>query len=150
MVASPVAQPTTPAFSLATLREVLAELKAAEPERGCRWDRAATILALRTIEPGLKDGWWVESESEPNRWYWALRLPSGIWTCTCKDFETRGGPCKHALAVRLFLAAVAREAEQLAAEPVPFPARTYSDEDRFVLTEQGERYLAALDAAPVA
>src|SRR2546429_7227371 len=71
------AQPTTPAISLATLREVLAELKAQEPERGCRWDRAATIVALRTIKPGYADGHWVASECESNRWYWGLRVQSG-------------------------------------------------------------------------
>ena len=54
---------TVPAFSLQTLRETLAELKAQEPERGSRWDRAATIVALRSIQrfgTGTSH-WYVES-----------------------------------------------------------------------------------------
>ena len=35
------AQPTIPTFSLTTLRAALADLKAQEPERNGRWDRAA-------------------------------------------------------------------------------------------------------------
>ena len=142
---------TAPAFSLQTLREVLAELKAAEPERGTRWDRAASIVALRTVEPGIRAGWWVESECEANQWYWVFR-PAGApaETCMCPDYKQRGGPCKHALAVRLFLAAIAREAERQADEPIPFPERCYSDEDRFELTPLGEAYLDAYAPGPVA
>jgi len=59
--------------------------------------------------------------------------------CLCEDYKQRGGPCKHALAVRLLHACEDREA---AREPIAFPARAYSDEDRFELTPQG---LAALE-----
>ena len=101
---------------------------------------------MRTIEPGIKDGWWVESEAEPNRWYWALRLPSGVWTCTCKDFETRGGPCKHAMAARLleWCLQVERGPEP---PPIPFPARTLGDDEPipYKLTDKG--LAATTDAA---
>jgi hypothetical protein len=100
---------------LGTLREALAELKAQEPERGIRWDRAAAIVALRTIKPGYTSGTWVESECETGKWYWVLQVPSGNWTCICPDYQQRGGPCKHALAVRLLQACEAKEAARVAA-----------------------------------
>ena len=61
---------TVPTFAVNILREVLAQLKAQEPERGSRWDRAATIVAIRRIERTPNGAWWVESECEPGRGYW--------------------------------------------------------------------------------
>jgi len=142
------AQPTTPAISLATLREIMAELKAHEPERGCRWDRAATIVALRRVQPGTAAGWWVESECEPNRWYWVLQVPSGNWTCMCADYKQRDGPCKHALAVRLLRACEDREAAREATAPIPFPQRAYTDSDRFELTPKGLAAIAKPEPEP--
>src|SRR5262249_9432485 len=115
MVATPSIQSSAPSISLATLREALADLKAQEPERGIRWDRAACIVALRTIQPGYTAGTWVESECEAGKWYWVLQVPSGNWTCICPDYQQRGGPCKHALAVRVFEACEAKEAAREAA-----------------------------------
>jgi hypothetical protein len=144
MTTSPI-QVSTPAFSLATLRETLADLATAEPERGTRWDRAAMIVTLRRVQPGYTGDWWVESECEPNKWYFVVRVLSDRWTCTCQDFAQRGGPCKHALAVRLLQACEAREAEPV---PIPLPHRVYSDADRFELTPRGEAYLASLERHP--
>src|SRR5262245_66009736 len=76
------AQSSAPVISLATLREVLAELKAQEPERGCRWDRAAMIVALRRMQPGTAAGYWVESECGGNKWDWVYRpavAPGEMW-----------------------------------------------------------------------
>ena len=66
----------------------------------------------------------------------------------CKDYEQRGGPCKHALAVRLLQACEQAEAEHQAAEPIPFRPRAYADSDRFELTPKGEAYLVGVVGAP--
>lgn len=145
MTAQPsTAQPTIPTFSLATLRATLTDLKAQEPERNGRWDRAAMIVALRSIKPGYAAGWWVESESEAHKWYWVVQVPSGNWTCICADFTQRGGPCKHALAVRLVRACQEREG---IIEPVVFPTERYNPEDRFELTTKGEACLSDSDTS---
>jgi len=142
MVATPSIQSSAPSITLATLRATLAHLKAQEPERGIRWDRAASIVALRTVKPGYTAGWWVESECEAHKWYWVLPV-GGRDTCSCPDFQQRGGPCKHALAVRVFQACEAQDqtapcggqdADILDLDPdAPIP---------YVLTPQGEAALA--------
>jgi hypothetical protein len=144
MAVTPQAQSTAPAISLATLREVLADLKAGEPERGMRWDHAAMIVALRRIEPGIRCGWWVESECEAGRFYWVFKPSvSPVEHCMCQDFKVRGGPCKHALAVRLL------QACQSHPVVIPFPTRTLPDDEPipFELTDAAH---AALDHEPVA
>jgi hypothetical protein len=146
---SPVSDPTgAPAFSLATLRAVVAEMEAAHPEYGLRPIHAANIVAVRRIEESSTGTYWVQSESDPTREYWVCPLPEfHRWRCTCQDYQRRGGPCKHALAVQLLQAC---EAADRGPEPPPpplaFPTRCYSDEDRFELTAAGAAYLAALDA----
>ena len=135
-----------PAFSLQTLREVLAELKAQEPERGGRWDRAATIVALCRIEPTAAGAYWVQSESDPDREYWVCQPLPRIWTCTRKDFEQRGGPCKPALSVILLQACEAREGGMPPPAPIAVPQRVYSDADRFELTSLREAHLDGLQA----
>ena len=141
-------QPTTvPTFGVNILREVLAELKAAEPERGCRWDRAAAIVAIRRIEPTPNGAWWVESECEPGKEYWVCQPLGHVWTCTCRE---RGGPCKHALAVRLLQACEAREGGSPPPAPLALPTRYYADSDRFELTPLGEAVLEATAPTPVA
>src|SRR5262245_33568350 len=119
MVATPI-QSSAPSISLASLRDALASLKSAEPERGCRWDRAASIVALRAITAGVA-GWWVGSESDPRTEYYVCLDRHGRHLCTCPDYRERGGPCKHALAVRLLVACEAREE---APAPIPFPTAT--------------------------
>jgi len=165
MTAQPsTAQPTTPAISLATLRVTLAELKAQEPERGIRWDRAASIVALRRIQPGYTEGWWVESECEARKWYWVLKIGSRD-TCSCPDSRERGSDCKHGLAVRLLQACEAAGAAASTSDPAHQPCNACGQPDYltaglceacirreaahdpdgpipFVLTAQGE---AALD-----
>jgi hypothetical protein len=141
---TPRVQSTAPAFSLATLRAVLANLRAAEPERGLRWDHAAMIVALRRVQPGYTSGYWVESECEANRWYSVVKVLGDRWSCTCKDYQQRGGPCKHALAVRLLQACEARESRPT---PIPFPARTLPD-DAPIPFELTERALAELEQEP--
>jgi hypothetical protein len=143
---SPIAQPSAPAFSLATLRTVLAEMQAAEPERGQRWVRAATIIALRSIEPTASGNYWVGSELDPDAEYIVCWLPDfDAWGCNCKDFQQRGGPCKHGLAVRLMLACEARERGP---EPPPIPLPfTEDDPDAPIGYQLTAAAIAALDTA---
>jgi len=148
MVATPSTQSSAPEISLATLRATLAALKVQEPERGSRWDRAATIVALRIVKPGYTAGWWVESECEAHKWYWVLPV-DGRDTCSCPDYQQRGGPCKHALAVRVLQACEAQDqtapcrgqdADILDLDPdAPIP---------YVLTPQGEAALAPSPQGP--
>src|SRR3954463_8740593 len=137
---SPRKQFSAPTFSLATLREVLAAMEAAHPEQASRLVRAANIVAVREIEQCRDSGlWFVQSECDATNTYFVLFVPRfGIWTCNCKDFVQRGGPCKHALAVQMLQGCEARERGP---EPPPlaFPARTLTDDEPipFELTALG-------------
>src|SRR5262249_38062318 len=73
---------------------------------------------------------------------------SPVEMCLCEDYKQRGGPCKHALAVRLLRACEEREAAREAPAPIPFPQRAFSDEDRFELTPKGLAYLGSTDPDP--
>jgi hypothetical protein len=146
------AQATTPTFSLATLRTVLAELTVEHPERAGRLVKAANIVAVRSISPVYGIGWLVESETDAGKTYWVMPVEDRM-TCDCMDYRQRGGPCKHALAVELFTRCERRDAEQ--ADPTPEPANVVPfpeppadpDADRFSLTPLGLAALAALDLA---
>jgi hypothetical protein len=146
MTAISPTQSSAPAFSLATIREVLAAMEAAHPERAARLVHAANIVAIRRIQLGDSGKvWWVQSECDATQEYMVVPVPEfGIMTCTCQDFQRRGGPCKHALSVQMLQACEARERGP---EPPPlaFPARTLADDEPipFVLTDKG---LAATDA----
>src|SRR3954453_10724032 len=145
MSATPSVQSTAPAFSLATLRAVLAELTAEHPDREWRLVKAANIGAVRTIERSPSGpGWWVESESEAGKFYFVLPV-AGRDTCSCQDYQRRGGPCKHSLATTLYTRCERADAEQADPTVIPFPTPTYSDTDRFFLPPLGAATLAALD-----
>jgi hypothetical protein len=134
MTATPV-QSSAPSISLATLRTILAERTAAEPACACRLTRAATIVALRTVERTAA-GWIVESETTPGINYLVWSDGYGPH-CFCPDYRERGGSCKHILAVQLLRACEQREAGVLA-----FPApRDYRDDEPipYTLTELGYR-----------
>jgi hypothetical protein len=49
----------------------------------------------------------VPSQSQPHRFYLV-----DTRTCDCPDFQRRGGPCKHVLAVRLHVARVRTEPQR--------------------------------------
>jgi hypothetical protein len=123
-------------------------MDAAQPERASRLVRAANIVAIRRVQLGDSGKvWWVQSEADPTVEYIVVPVPEfGIASCTCKDFQQRGGACKHALAVEMLQACEQREwgPEPL---PIPFPQRAYADDERFELTGAGMAYLAALDGA---
>jgi hypothetical protein len=146
---TPQAQPTTPGVSPATIREVLARGIQAHPELAVRMDRAATIVETRRIEPGRAAGWWVQSESRDTE-HFVTQSPRGyrLDQCTCEDFRQRGGPCKHAIAVRLLQACQRQEARIRAAierHVDPAPACGPQDgEPRYTVTPQGTAYLAGL------
>ena len=78
MVATPSTYPTmVPTFGVNVLREALARAHRQEPEHGARLDRAACIVATRTIER-TAGGWLVESEREPARYYLVSQSPPGV------------------------------------------------------------------------
>src|SRR3954471_168944 len=103
MTATPSFESSAPTFSLATLRAVLAEMEAAHPERASRLVRAANIVDIRRVVLGDSGRvWWVQSECDPTTEYMVVPVPDfGLMTCTCQDFQQRGGPCKHALTVQM-------------------------------------------------
>src|SRR5919202_1150927 len=90
-------------------------------------------------------GYWVES-SDGSTEYWVVLDPRGYRgdRCTCPDYERRGGPRKHAIAVRLLQKCEAVE-QGPAPPPIPFPVERYDLATRFELTPLG---LAALDLPP--
>jgi hypothetical protein len=65
-----------------------------------RQQKAQQIVAAGTITPG--NGYWlVHSQTGGHRY---KVIPDGLFpSCTCADFELTEKPCKHILAVRLFL-----------------------------------------------
>jgi hypothetical protein len=140
MVAISPTQSSVPVISLATLRKVLATMEAAHPERANRLIHAANIVAIRRIQLGDSGKvWWVQSECDATREYMVVPVPDfDLMTCTCQDFQRRGGPCKHALAVQMLQACEARERGP-EPPPIAFPARTLADDAPipFELTDKG-------------
>jgi hypothetical protein len=129
---------------------VLAELTAEHSDREWRLVKAANIVAVRTIEHSPSGpGWWVESETEAGQFYFVLPV-DGHDTCNCQDYQRRGGPCKHALAVELLQRCEQHDAEQADLTIVPFPERAYSDDDHFELTPLGMMATADRDGEPLA
>jgi hypothetical protein len=146
MPATPHFQSSAPTFSLATLREVLAAMEAAHPGRAARLVHAANLVAVRRIQLGESGRvWWVQSECDATQEYMVVPVPEfGIMTCTCQDFQRRGGPCKHALAVQMLQACEAREHEP--PPPIPFPT-CLTDVDVPIPYEFTPLGLAALNAS---
>ena len=146
-------QSTAPAFSLATLRDALAEMQAEHLDREWRLIKAANIVAVRSVERYPHGGiWFVESECEAGKVYTLVPTPNGD-TCDCMDYRQRGGPCKHALAVELYQRCERRDAEQADPTPAdnvtPFPTPAFDpDRDRFVLTAKGHAALASPEHTP--
>lgn len=48
--------------------------------------------------------WYVRSRREVERFYRVERTRTGIFSCTCPDFKSRGGECKHIKKVKMKLA----------------------------------------------
>src|SRR3954447_18061769 len=150
----PQAQSSAPTFSLATLRTVLAEMTAERPERACRLQRAAYLVAFRVIERAETPGcWWVQSETDDAQQYFVVDVGGDRFTCRCPDAERRGHPCKHSLAVALYSRCERADAEAVdpTADPtvIPFPVPAFDpDRDRFGLTAQGYAALASPEHSP--
>ena len=108
-------------------------------------------MAVRRIQLGDSGRvWWVQSETDPTNEYMVVPVPDfDVWSCTCQDFQQRGGPCKHALAVELLQACNERERGP-EPPPITFPQRAYADDACFEVTEAGAAYLAGLDAGQAA
>src|SRR3954466_144282 len=89
------------------------------PRMDTRQQRGLQIASTCVIVP--KDGYWVvPSQSGQGRY--KVRIDPAPATCECKDFETRGKPCKHIAAVL----AVVEQGDSVPPRPhvsVPGPKR---------------------------
>ena len=76
--------------------------------------------SLKAVEIAAEAGQWakcrtrdgqklyaVPSQRDPN-----VRYLADTRSCTCPDFQRRGGPCKHIVAVRLHVARIRAEHAQ--------------------------------------
>ena len=151
---TPESQSSAPEIILATLRSVLAKGEAAHLELASRMERAALIVALRAISPAMAPenqgtAYWVEA-SDGSREYWVTLAPRGYQgdRCNCPDYLGRGGPCKHAIAVRLLQTCERAAARR--AGLTPLPMRAYSDDDRFELTAKGLAAATTTEPEPAA
>jgi hypothetical protein len=160
VTATPIAEATTvPTFGVNVLRAVLAKGQAAHPELACRMQRAAELVACRRIAPAvalsnLGHCWWVEASDGSTEYFVSQDLRDDYRrdACSCPDYQQRGGPCKHAIAVRL-LQACERRAAQTDTEPAaPIPATTLDPAAPipFELTPLADRALEAPEPVPAA
>ena len=93
-------------------------------------------------------GYWVET-SDGSREYFVAPDARGDYRfnrCSCPDYEARGGPCKHAIAVRRLLLACERAEARQAAIALPEPALDLDAPISYELTPQA---VAALGGEPV-
>ena len=69
-----------------------------EIETATRFGHGAKIaLYGRIVKVKDENVWWVFSETKPGQYY----IVKEDGSCTCPDFNFRGGECKHAIAVEL-------------------------------------------------
>jgi predicted nucleic acid-binding Zn finger protein len=69
-----------------------------ELEQMTRFGHGAKIaLYGRIVKVKDKQQWWVYSETKPEQFY----VVNEDGSCTCPDFQFRGGECKHAIAVEI-------------------------------------------------
>jgi hypothetical protein len=50
------------------------------------------------------DLWYIQSQSTVDRLYRVSRTRTGIFSCTCPNFQYRGNRCKHIQKVKMLLA----------------------------------------------
>jgi hypothetical protein len=100
-------QVTTSHVSVDDLLTLAHQLKATYPDRTRRVEKAVQLVLFRTIERGDAGRvWWVGSETTPDTTY--AVADAG---CQCMDYQKRGGPCAHQLAVTLVTRLERREAD---------------------------------------
>lgn len=101
-------QPAAPSLDLDTLRTIADQLKAVYPDRARRVEKAVSLILFRSIERGDAGRvWWVGSETTPDTTYAVADA-----TCQCMDYQKRGGPCAHQLAVTLLTRIERRETDR--------------------------------------
>jgi hypothetical protein len=104
-----------PDLTLADLLAVARDLQAIHPDRARRVEKAVQLVLFRTIERGAAGRvWWVGSETTPDTTYAIADA-----TCQCLDYQKRGGPCAHQLAVTLVTRLERREADRDQASDPP-------------------------------
>src|SRR3954465_4406809 len=86
-----------PTATLGDLLTLAADLKAQYPDRTRRVEKAVQLVLFRAIERGDAGRvWWVGSETPPDTTYSVSDA-----SCSCRDWQVRGGPCGHQLAVEI-------------------------------------------------
>jgi transposase len=90
-----------------------------------RQQRGRQIASTCVVVP--KDGYWVVPSLSGNGRY-KVRIDPAPATCECKDFETRGKPCKHIHAV-LAVIEQGEDGPKARLAPVPPPKRPTYKQD---------------------
>lgn len=89
------------------LAAIVAEAAVRSPALASRLESAVKVLdrgITQRVFPSNPDtgDYWVESKTTVGQMY-SVSIRTGA--CTCLDYQHRGGPCAHLLAVRLLSAA---------------------------------------------
>jgi hypothetical protein len=115
-------------LDFATVRSIVAELQAAEPENRERIGRAVNVLLTSTIRETAECGvYQVQSCADSERYYTAT-----TWACDCPDRQRHADQrCKHSYALQVLSVASAHAAYERA-------------QTRWTLTAKGAAALAAL------
>jgi hypothetical protein len=115
-------------ISFADVRQIVAELQAAEPANRERIGRAVHVLLTSEIRATAELGvYQVQSCQDGERFYTAT-----TWQCDCPDHQRHPDQrCKHSVALQVLSVASAIAAYEQAVE-------------RWTLTAQGEQVAAAL------
>ena len=100
---------------------ILCHFLAADPANADRIYRAAELVSHVEPSRGTRDLWLCYSASEPNRAYQV-----DATSCSCPDFQKRGGWCKHRLALAMFQALERADAEQADPPPTREPETCYA------------------------
>src|SRR5437764_796439 len=94
---TPATSIIAPSTTVADILALAADLKAQHPDRTRRVEKAVQLVLFRSIERGDSGRvWWVGSETTPDTTYSVSRE-----SCSCRDWQVRGGPCGHQLAVEI-------------------------------------------------
>jgi hypothetical protein len=118
---------TIPAgLDFATVRGIVAELQAAEPEHRARIGRAINVLLTSEIVATAEVGRYLVQSCEDGKTYYTATT----WACSCPDRQRHATPCKHSYALTVLSVASAHAAYARA-------------QTRYLLTAKGAAALAA-------
>jgi hypothetical protein len=118
---------TIPAgVAFATVREIVAQMQAEQPEHRARIGRAVGVLLTSEIVATPELGRFIVQSCEDGTTYYTATT----WACTCPDRQRNASPCKHSYALSVLSVASAHAAYDRA-------------QARYLLTRKGEEAVAA-------